>query len=141
VDNFGASACYLPFFFCITSTTHPSTCGMDSQVMAHLPALGGKTKQFHQLTSRKYSSWNNLSHGIALQNQPLCKRILCFRKEFHHLKVHRHGGRHHPPIPPSCWSSINSAGMPPESHCNRVQTLTLLFILFILHCNDTRKPP
>ena len=75
----------------------------QTHVMAHLSALWRKTKQFHQVTSRKYYFWNNSSHVIALQNQPLCKRILCFRKEFHHLKVYRHG-RHHP-----CLTSVGQA--------------------------------
>lgn len=46
-----------------------------THVMAPLPVLWGKTKQFHQVTSRKFYYWNNLSHVIALQNQPLCTRI------------------------------------------------------------------
>lgn len=118
MENFGASATF-PSSSAYLRLMHwwifPSL--YTTHVMAHLSALWGKTKQFHQVTSRKYYFWNNSSHVVALQNQPLCKRILCFRKEFHHLKVHtiRHG-RHHP-----CLTSVGQAlkGSTVQEACRR----------------------
>ena len=148
VENFGASATF-PSSSAYLRLMHwwifPSL--YTTHVMAHLSALWGKTKQFHQVTSRKYYFWNNSSHVIALQNQPLCKRILCFRKEFHHLKVYRHG-RHHP-----CLTSVGQAlkGSTVQA-CRRnlivndFKTVSKLWLycsyilLSYLH-NDTRKPP
>lgn len=120
------------------------TCGYPSlyitHVMAHFPALREKTKQFHQVTSRKYYYSNNLSHVIALQNQPLCTGI-CYRKQFYHLKVHRHG------LDDPCLSYVGQAlKASTVQACRRnlivmtlnlAQTLTILFIL--LSCTRTRE--